>query len=70
MAISTKKTDQLPQATEQNRKASPDKQRVLDTEKRVFTTSESVLGPTKGDMIDRTSHTDKSIPPTPNFSTS
>ena len=61
MIISPNKPYQLPQTTEQNRKASPDKQEVLDTEKRIVTPSESVLGPTTGDMIDRPSHTDKSI---------
>ena len=65
MTISTNKSDRLPQTTEQSRKTSPDKQKVLDTEKRVLTTSESVLGPTIGDMIDRPSHTDRSIPPGP-----
>ena len=65
MTISTNKPDHLPQTTEQSRKASPDKQKILDTEKRILTTSESVLGPTTGDLIDRPSHTDRSIPPGP-----
>ena len=65
MTVSTNKPDQLPQTTEQSRKASPDKQKILNTEKRIFTTSESVLGPTTGDMIDRPSHTNRSIPPGP-----
>ena len=65
MIVRTNKPDQLPHITEQSRKASPDKQKTLDTEKRIFTTSESVLGPTTGDMIDRPSHTNRSIPQGP-----
>ena len=65
MTISTNKHDHLPQAKEQSRKASPEEQKTLDTEKRILTTSESVLGPTTGDMIDRPSHTNRSMPPGP-----
>ena len=62
MLINTNKPDPLPQTTEQSRKASPDKQEVHDTEKRILTTSESVLRPTTGDKIDSPSHTDKPMP--------
>ena len=65
MTINTSKADQLPQTTEQSRKASPNKRKVLDPEKQIFTTSESVSGPTTGDMIDRPSHADRSMPPGP-----
>ena len=65
MTTSTNKHDQLPQAKEQSSKASPDKHKILDTEKRILTTSESVLGPTTGDMIDRPSHTNRPMPPGP-----
>ena len=62
MIIDTNKPDLLPQTAEQSRKAKSDEQKVLDPEKRILTTSKSVLRPTTSDMIDSPSHTDQYMP--------
>ena len=65
MTGSTTEPDPLPQVIEQSHKTKSDEQRVLDREKQIPTTSESVLKATTGDTTDGPSNMDKPMPTGP-----